>query len=120
MKTVKTYTPRMSMTWTQITKMMINMRTFKELLNHMSKKKMMNKKFADAHRVSKHPPSEEPGGGEEEDGDKEEQEMQDDILTVEEKPQPLPRQESTLPQGNLPNKGSQGRPRRRKRPLNNF
>ena len=55
MKTVKTYPHRTSMTWTEITKMMINMRTFKELLNHMSKKKMVNKKFADAHRVSNHP-----------------------------------------------------------------
>ena len=56
MKTVKTYTHRTSMAWTPIIKMMINVRTFKELLNHMSKKKMMNKKFTDAHRVSKHPP----------------------------------------------------------------
>ena len=63
MKTVKTYTPRTSMAWTPIIKMMINMRTFKELLNHMSQKKMMNKTFADAHRVSKHPhfPSLHPG-----------------------------------------------------------
>ena len=75
MKTVKTYTHRTSMTWTPITKMMINMRNFKELLNHMSKKKMMNKKFADAHRVSKHPPlprSQEVA--QEEDRDKEKQE----------------------------------------------
>ena len=56
----------------------------------------------------------------EEDGDKEKQETQDDILTVEEGPQPLPPQDSTLPQGILPNKGSQGRPQRRKRPLNKF
>ena len=56
----------------------------------------------------------------EEDGDKEKQETQDDILTVEEGPQPLPPQHSTLPQGILPNKGSQGRPQRRKRPLNKF
>ena len=64
MKTVKTYTHRTSMAWTPIIKMMINMRTFKELLNHMSQKKMMNKTFADAHRVSKHPhfPSLHPGG----------------------------------------------------------
>ena len=39
----------------------------------------------------------------EEDGDKEKQETQDDILTVEEGPQPQPPQDSSLPQGILPN-----------------
>ena len=38
----------------------------------------------------------------EEDGDKEKQETQDDILTVEEGPQPLPPQDSTLPPGSPP------------------
>ena len=56
----------------------------------------------------------------EEDGDKEKQETQEDFLTVEERSQPLPQQDSTLPQGALPNKESQGRPQRRKRPLDKF
>ena len=56
----------------------------------------------------------------EEDGDEEKLETQEDFLTVEERSQPLPPQDSTLPQGALPNKGSQGRPQRRKRPLDKF
>ena len=56
----------------------------------------------------------------EEDGDKEKQETQDDILTVEEGPQPQPPQDSALPQGILPNEGNQDRPKRSRRPLNKF
>ena len=56
----------------------------------------------------------------EEDGDQVKQETQDHILTVEEGPQPQPPQDSALPQGILPNKGSQGRPKRSRRPLNKF
>ena len=63
MKTMKTYTHRTSMAWTQIIKMMINKRNFKVLLNYVFQKKMMNKTFADTYRVSKHPhfPSLHPG-----------------------------------------------------------
>ena len=56
----------------------------------------------------------------EEDRDKEKQETQDDILTVEEGPQPRPPQDSSLPQGNLPNTGNQDRPKRIRRPLKKF
>ena len=52
----------------------------------------------------------------EEDGDKE---TQEDFLTVEERSQPLP-QDYTLPQGAAPDKGNQGRPQRKKNPLNKF
>ena len=41
MKTMKTYTHRTSMAWTQIIKMMINKRNFKVLLNYVFKEKKM-------------------------------------------------------------------------------
>ena len=56
----------------------------------------------------------------EEDGEKEKKETQEDFLTVEDRSQPLPQQVSTLPQGALPNMESQGRPQRKKNPLNKF
>ena len=40
---------------TEISKMRIDMRTDKLLFNHMSQKKMLDKKFADTKRVSHHP-----------------------------------------------------------------
>ena len=40
---------------TKISKMRIDMRTCKELFNHMFKKKMTDKKFADTHRMSNLP-----------------------------------------------------------------
>ena len=114
MTTVEPCPHRTSMTWTEISEMMINMRTLKELFNHMSQKKMLDKKFVDTHL----PRSQEMA--QEEDGDKEKEETQEDFLTMEERSQPLPPQDSTLAQGALPNKESQGRPQRRKRPLDKF
>ena len=55
-----------------------------------------------------------------EEEDKEKQETQDGILTVEDGPQLQPPQDPSLPQGNLPNTGNQGRPKRIRRPLNKF
>ena len=55
-----------------------------------------------------------------EEEDKEKQEVQDSILTVEDGLQFQPPQDTSLPQGNLPNTGNQGRPMRVKRPLNKF
>ena len=55
-----------------------------------------------------------------EEEDKEKQEGQDSILTVDDGPKLQPPQDTSLPQGNLPNTGNQGRPRRVRRPLNKF
>ena len=55
MTTMKPWPHKTNMTWTDISEMIIKMRASKKLFNHMSQKKMLDKKFVDTKRVSHQP-----------------------------------------------------------------